>query len=171
MTKKMANKVMSVLVYNHAGVLARISSLFARRGFNIDSLTVSATDDPEISRITITVSGDEQELYQIQSQTYKLEETRAAFFLEEGSSLFRELLLVKVKAQENNRSAIRDVAMIYGGHVVDLSVGSMIIELTGIPSKIEAFLAVIAPYGIIEMCRTGVTALERGEPSPHDTKF
>ena len=124
----MTNKVLSVLVYNHSGVLARVSSLFARRGFNIDSLTVSATNDPEISRITISVRGDAQVIDQILSQTFKLEETRTVFCLEEGKSLFRELLLVKVKATETTRSAISEVARIYGGHVVDLSVGIMIVD-------------------------------------------
>ena len=166
----MTNKVLSVLVYNHSGVLARVSSLFARRGFNIDSLTVSATNDPEISRITISVRGDAQVIDQILSQTFKLEETRTVFCLEEGKSLFRELLLVKVKATEKTRSAISEVARIYGGHVVDLSVGSMIVELTGIPTKIDAFLNVIGEYGILEMCRTGVTALERGTPAEHRCK-
>ena len=166
----MTNKVLSVLVYNHSGVLARVSSLFARRGFNIDSLTVSATNDPEISRITISVRGDAQVIDQILSQTFKLEETRTVFCLEEGKSLFRELLLVKVKATETTRSAISEVARIYGGHVVDLSVGSMIVELTGIPTKIDAFLNVIGEYGILEMCRTGVTALERGGMHQHMQK-
>ena len=166
----MTNKVLSVLVYNHSGVLARVSSLFARRGFNIDSLTVSATNDPEISRITISVRGDAQVIDQILSQTFKLEETKTVFRLEEGKSLFRELLLVKVKATETTRSAISEVARIYGGHVVDLSVGSMIVELTGIPTKIDAFLNVIGEYGILEMCRTGVTALERGTPAEHRCK-
>ena len=166
----MTNKVLSVLVYNHSGVLARVSSLFARRGFNIDSLTVSATNDPEISRITISVRGDEHVIEQILSQTFKLEEARTVFCLGEDKSLFRELLLVKVKATDSTRSAISEVARIYGGHVVDLSVGSMIMELTGVPSKIDAFLTVIDEYGIVEMCRTGVTALERGTPPPHKTK-
>ena len=88
----MTNKVLSVLVYNHSGVLARVSSLFARRGFNIDSLTVSATNDPEISRITISVRGDAQVIDQILSQTFKLEETRTVFCLEEGKSLFLSLI-------------------------------------------------------------------------------
>ncbi len=122
------------------------------------------------SRITISVRGDAQVIDQILSQTFKLEETRTVFCLEEGKSLFRELLLVKVKATETTRSAISEVARIYGGHVVDLSVGSMIVELTGIPTKIDAFLNVIGEYGILEMCRTGVTALERGTPAEHRCK-
>ena len=155
-------EVLSVLVDNHSGVLARVASLFGRRGYNIDSLTVSASNDPHISRITIVVSGDEAVISQIISQTRKLVETRAIFALNENRSLLRELLLVKLAANESKRSAIREVADIYGADIVDLSVDSMIVELTGAPTKIDAFLEVIKEYDILEMCRTGITALERG---------
>lgn len=159
MTKK---EVISLLVENHAGVLARIASLFGRRGYNIDSLTVSATDNPAISRITIVVRGDEAVLNQIISQTRKLIETQDVFQLDEDRALLRELLLVKVPANEAKRSAIREIADVYGAEIVDLSVDSMIVELTGAPKKIDAFLEVISEYDIVEMCRTGITALERG---------
>ncbi|HJK07794.1 MAG TPA: acetolactate synthase small subunit [Methanocorpusculum sp.] len=155
-------EVLSVLVDNHSGVLARVASLFGRRGYNIDSLNVSATNDPHISRITIVVSGDEAVISQIISQTRKLVETRDIFALNENRSLLRELLLVKLAANESKRSAIREVADIYGADIVDLSVDSMIVELTGAPTKIDAFLEVIKEYDILEMCRTGITALERG---------
>ncbi|MDR0981362.1 MAG: acetolactate synthase small subunit [Methanocalculaceae archaeon] len=155
-------EVLSVLVDNHSGVLARVASLFGRRGYNIDSLTVSATNDPHISRITIVVSGDESIINQIISQTRKLVETRDIFALNENRSLLRELLLVKLAANESRRSAIREAADIYGATIVDLSVDSMIVELTGAPTKIDAFLEVIKEYDILEMCRTGITALERG---------
>ena len=155
-------EVLSVLVDNHSGVLARVASLFGRRGYNIDSLTVSATNDPHISRITIVVSGDEAVISQIISQTRKLVETRDIFALNENRSLLRELLLVKLAANESKRSAIREVADIYGADIVDLSVDSMIVELTGAPTTIDAFLEVIKEYDILEMCRTGITALERG---------
>ena len=155
-------EVLSVLVDNHSGVLARVASLFGRRGYNIDSLTVSATNDPHISRITIVVSGDEAVISQIISQTRKLVETRDIFAINENRSLLRELLLVKLAANESKRSAIREVADIYGADIVDLSVDSMIVELTGAPTKIDAFLEVIKEYDILEMCRTGITALERG---------
>ncbi|HJK41207.1 MAG TPA: acetolactate synthase small subunit [Methanocorpusculum sp.] len=155
-------EVLSVLVDNHSGVLARVASLFGRRGYNIDSLTVSATNDPHISRITIVVSGDEAVISQIISQTRKLVETRDIFALNENRSLLRELLLVKLAANESKRSTIREVADIYGADIVDLSVDSMIVELTGAPTKIDAFLEVIKEYDILEMCRTGITALERG---------
>ncbi|MEG1873844.1 MAG: acetolactate synthase small subunit, partial [Ruthenibacterium sp.] len=140
----------------------RITSLFGRRGFNIDSLTVSTTDDPAISRITLVVHDDEKVLEQIIKQTQRLEETREIFTLDTAKSLLRELLLVKVAADEASRAAIREVAMIYHAKIIDLSRGSMVLELTGEPDKIDAFLDVLSPYRILEMCRTGVTAIERG---------
>lgn len=155
-------QVVSMLVDNHAGVLARVSSLFARKGFNIDSLTVSATDDDNISRITITTQGDKQVLAQILSQTEKLWEVKEVVALNPETSIQRELLLVKVAADESQRHAVREAAEIYKASVVDLSVDSMVVELTGKPSKIDGFLAVIKQYPVLEMCRTGVTALERG---------
>ncbi len=155
-------QVVSMLVDNHAGVLARVSSLFARKGFNIDSLTVSATDDPKLSRITITTRGDKQQLSQILSQTGKLIEVRNVDALNPETTIQRELLLVKVRVDEKKRSAVREAAEIYKASVVDLSVDSMVVELTGKPAKIDGFLAVIGQYEILEMCRTGVTALERG---------
>ncbi len=158
----MRAQVVSMLVANNAGVLARISSLFARKGFNIDSLTVSATDVIGISRITITTSGDENTLHQILSQSAKLHEVRNVVDLEADSSIQRELLLVKLRTDEDKRSVLREVAEIYKANIVDLSVDSMVVELTGRPGKIDAFLSVIEQYEVLEMCRTGVTALERG---------
>lgn len=155
-------QVVSMLVENNAGVLARVSSLFARKGFNIDSLTVSATNDERLSRITITTRGDKQTLEQILSQSGKLVEVRSVMALNGETSIQRELLLVKIAADENMRSVVRQAADIYKASVVDLSVDSMVVELTGKPSKIDGFLSVIGQYEILEMCRTGVTALERG---------
>ncbi len=155
-------EVLSILVDNHSGVLARICALFGRRGFNIDSLTVSATDNPDISRITIVVKGDEQVLRQIVLQTAKLYETRKVFVLEPSQSLLRELLLVKVAADAGNRPAIHEISNIYKAKIIDLSIGSMTMELTGEPDKIDGFLEVLGPYTILEMCRTGITAMERG---------
>ena len=163
----MSRKVISVLVDNHAGVLARVTSLFGRRGFNIDSLSVSATNDPALSRITIVVSGDEAELDQILRQSEKLIETRAAFLLEPAMGVLRELLLVKVGAGEATRPALREIAVVYKAKIIDLSPGSMIFELTGEPEKIDAFLEMLAGYPILELCRTGITALQRGEPKYH----
>ena len=155
-------EVISILVDNHSGVLARVASLFGRRGFNIDSLTVSATQNPSISRITVVAEGDKQALEQIIHQTAKLVETKRVAALPTESSIQRELLLVKVAANESTRSVIREAAEIYKASIVDLSVDSMVVELTGKPSKINGFLSVIREYEILEMCRTGVTAMERG---------
>lgn len=155
-------QVVSMLVENNAGVLARVSSLFARKGFNIDSLTVSATNDPAVSRITITSGGDKNVLTQILSQTGKLYEVCQVVALNPETSIQRELLLVKIAANEGMRHVVREAAEIYKASVVDLSPDSMVVELTGKPSKIDGFLSVIGQYDILEMCRTGVTALERG---------
>ncbi|MEG2769198.1 MAG: acetolactate synthase small subunit [Oscillospiraceae bacterium] len=158
----MSKEVLSVIVDNHAGVLTRITSLFSRRGFNIDSLTVSATDDEHVSRITIVLQGNEQIIEQVISQTLKLEEVQNVFVLDDGESLFRELLLVKLAAGEEKRGKIREIADIYGASIVDLSPDSMVLELTGKPSKMDGFIKILSDYEILEMCRTGITALERG---------
>ncbi len=159
----MAKKYLSVLVANHAGVLARVSSLFCQRGFNIDSLTVSATNDPTISRITISTEGADEDVFkQIKRQTAKLYETKAIYELDPSVSLLRELLLLKVRADANNRGELHEIATIYKAKTIDLSKESMVFELTGDPSKIDGFLKMFESYEILEMCRTGVTALERG---------
>jgi acetolactate synthase-1/3 small subunit len=160
-------KVISLLVDNQSGVLARVSNLFCRRGFNIDSLTVSATNDPTISRITVTVSGSEKELSQLLLQTDRLEVTRQVFVLDSSNTLQRELLLLKVAADVANRAELREIASIYKAKIIDLSPDSMVFELTGRPEKIDAFLLMFQDYTILEQCRTGVTALERGGMHEH----
>ena len=159
----MEKKYISILVANSEGVLARLSSLFCQRGFNIDSLTVSATDNPSLSRITITTMGDEAELTQIMRQTEKLHEFKGFFELNSKKALLRELLMVKVEANETNRPALREIAAIYKAKIIDLSKSSMVFELTGEPEKLDAFLEILGSYDIMEVCRTGVTALQRGE--------
>ena len=156
-------KYISVLVENHEGVLARLSSLFCQRGFNIDSLTVSATNDESLSRITITTRGNEAEFTQIIRQTEKLHEFKGFFELDQKQALLRELLLVKVRADESNRPALREIATLYKAKIIDLSKQSMVFELTGEPEKIDGFLEILGSYEIMEVCRTGVTALQRGE--------
>jgi acetolactate synthase-1/3 small subunit len=158
----MKKEVISIFVDNQANVLTRVVSLFGRRGFNIDSLTVSATDNPEISRITIVFTGNEQSLNQILTQTEKLEVVREIFTLEEENSLYRELLLVKIKADKANRTALREIVEIYRGKIIDLSKTSMIIELTGAPEKLDGFMRMINCYEVVEMCRTGITGIKRG---------
>ena len=163
-------KVVSLLVDNQAGVLTRISSLFTRRGFNIDSLTVSATNDPAISRITVTVYGDRRRLDQLMLQTERLEVTHQVFVLDDRNTLQRELLLLKVAANVSNRAELQEIANIYKAKIIDLSPDSMIFELTGKPEKIDAFLRMFEGYTILEQCRTGVTALERGGMHQHKQK-
>ena len=163
-------RVISLLVDNSNGVLARISSLFCRRGFNIDSLTVSATNDPAVSRITVTISSDDNALKQLILQTERLEVTRQVFVLDGEKSLERELLLLKVASDVHNRSELREIASIYKAKIIDLSPDSMVFELIGKPDKIDAFLKMFTDYKILEQCRTGVTALERGGMHQHMQK-
>ena len=163
-------RVISLLVDNQSGVLARVSNLFCRRGFNIDSLTVSATNDPTISRITISVSGSERELSQVILQTERLEVTRQVFVLDNENARQRELLLLKVASNVANRAELREIACIYKAKIIDLSPDSMVFELTGKPEKINAFLLMFRDYKILEQCRTGITALERGGMHQHMQK-
>lgn len=158
----MERYVLSIMVDNRANVLARIASLFARRRFNIDTITASATSNPDITRMTIVTRGDEDILKQIIGQTEKLQEVREVFVLEQTGSVMRELLLIKVVVPLNCRSEMKDIADIYKAKIIDLSVDSMILELTGKSEKIDGFLKVLAPYEIVEMCRTGITGMERG---------
>ena len=163
-------KVVSLLVDNQTGVLARVSSLFTRRGFNIESLTVSATNDPTVSRITVTVYGSGRKLEQLLLQTERLEVTRQVFVLDDKNALQRDLLLLKVSANVSNRAELQEIASIYKAKIIDLSPDSMIFELTGKPEKIDAFLRMFEGYTILEQCRTGVTALERGGMHQHMQK-
>lgn len=155
-------RVISLLVDNNSGVLARISSLFCRKGFNIDSLTVSATNDPTTSRITVTVNSEETDLSQLIAQTNRLEDAQKVFELDPSDSIQRELLLLKVAADASNRPELREIATIYNAKILDLGPESMVFELTGNPEKIESFLDMFKQYQILEMCRTGVTAMDRG---------
>ena len=163
-------RVISLLVDNQNGVLARVASLFCRRGFNIDSLTVSATNDPRISRITVSLHGNEQEVSQLILQTERLEVTRQIFELTPEKSLQRELLLLKVACNNQNRAELREISTIYKAKIIDLSPDSMVFELTGKPDKVDAFLTMFDGYEILELCRTGVTALERGGKHQHMQK-
>jgi acetolactate synthase I/III small subunit len=157
----MQKYILSVLVQNNAGVLARVASLFGRRGYNIDSLTVSETNNPGVSYITMAVTGDENILEQIIKQASKLEEVYSVHEISEMQALSRELLLIKMEITNGARTALREIADIYEAKIVDLAQKSMIIELTGTTQKVEAFLGIMKDYKIIEMCRTGVTALEK----------
>ena len=157
----MHNKyIVSVLLKNHSGVLARVASLFGRRAFNIDSLTVSATTNPKISRMSIIVTADEKVLEQVLKQISKLYEVIEVEQLWEDESYCKELVFVKMSAPDAlSRNAIREVAEVYEANIVESQGDTMIIELTEVPSRIDAFLDVIANFEMIEMCRSGVTAM------------
>ena len=153
--------VLSVLVENKAGVLSRVSGLFSRRGYNIDSLTVCETSNPMQSRMTIVVKGDEYILEQIQKQLAKLVEVISIMKCEVKESVQREMALIKVKAEASNRGTIIETCDIYKARIVDVSLESVIIEITGSEEKIESLLRLLEPYGILEYVKTGITALER----------
>ena len=154
--------VLSVLVENKAGVLSRVSGLFSRRGYNIDSLTVCETHNPNQSRMTIVVRGDEYILEQIQKQLAKLQEVIAIKKAERATSVQREMALVKVKAEANTRGTIIETCDIYKARIVDVGLESVIIEITGSEEKIESLLRLLQPYGILEYVRTGLNCMDRG---------
>ena len=156
MEKKAVNKtVICLMVENQPNVLARISSLVGRRSFNISTITASETNVSGITKITLVVNGDDENvLYQIIAQM-------KAYVLPDTNSLYRELLLVKIKATQEERSALHEMTEIYRGKVVGLNKESMIIELTGSPKKIDGFMGMLEEYDIIEVSRTGVTGMAR----------
>lgn len=153
---------LSLLVENNFGVLSRISGLFARRGYNIDSLTVGMTENAEVSRITITVTGDEQILTQIKKQLNKLIDVITVIELKPEDSITRELVFIKVKADDTNRTQIVQICNMFRANVVDVARESLVLEITGTRDKIDAFFNMIEPYGILEFIRSGDTGLQRG---------
>lgn len=159
----MDRHVLSVLVKNSSGVLTRVAGLFARRGFNIDSLTVGRTENADVSRMTIALMGDEDILEQVIKQLNKLEDVQRVVELHPEESVYRELVLIKVKATAENRSAINEVVKIFRSKIIDVSVNTVTIELTGDESKINALIKLVEEYGIQELVRTGLSGLERGD--------
>ena len=157
--------IISVLVENKPRVLARVASLFARRGYNIESLAVGHTQDPDVSRITLVVRSDEDILEQITKQLYKLIEVIKVGDFTEISYVDRELSLIKVNAPSNLRGEIVQTAEIFRARIVDVSEKSLLIEVTGTSDKIDALKQLMKKYGIIEMTRTGKIALARGGQS------
>lgn len=154
--------ILSVLVSNQFGVLTRVSSLFSRRGYNIDSLTVGETQDPQYSRMTISATGDEATKEQIVKQLSKLFDVKKIEVMERDQTIVRELMLIKVEAPQATRSEIMEAVNIYRGKIVDLTPESVTIEITGEQTKLEAFVEFLKQYGIVELCRTGITAIGRG---------
>lgn len=156
---------LAVLVENRAGVLTRVTSLFARRGYNIESLAVGPTHDPAISRITITVSGDEELVDQITRQLHKLPDVLMVRHLAPEDHFSRQLVFLKVCTDASTRAQILQIVDIFRGHVIDVSPKTLTIELSGKEDKIQALQGMLEPYGILELVRTGPIAIERGERS------
>lgn len=158
----MHRKVFQLLVDNTSGVLSRISGLFSRRGYNIESITAGVTADPRYTRITIVTSGDDEILDQIEKQVGKLVDVRDIKELKPNESVYRELALIKVQASAEQRQGVIAVADIFRAKIVDVSPESLIIELTGDQEKIEAFINLLDGYEILELARTGIAGLGRG---------
>lgn len=154
--------VLSLLVDNTAGVLSRVAGLFSRRGYNIESLTVGETFNPKYSRMTVVSTGDEETLIQIENQLRKLEDVKDIKTLKEGQSVYRELMMIKVKANANQRQAISAVAEIFRATIVDVAKESLTVMMTGDKDKLEAIINLLEDYEILELARTGLTGLSRG---------
>ena len=164
----MTRHTLSVLVEDKPGVLARVSSLFSRRGFNIESLAVGPTEVPEVSRMTIVVSVERLPLEQVTKQLNKLVNVLKIVELDEDSSVQRAIALVKVKADAGQRSSILEVVQLFRAKVVDVALDAVTIEVTGNDDKIEALLRLLEPYGIKELVKSGVIAVSRGGRSITD---
>lgn len=158
----MRTQVYSLLVDNNPGILSRIAGLFSRRGYSIDSITAGMTADPRFTRITIVARGDEMILEQIEKQVRKLEDVVEIKVLEPDQSVCRELIMVKIRANASQRAEIISITDIFRAKIVDVEEGSLMVELTGNQSKLDAFLNLLAGYEILELARTGITGLARG---------
>ena len=158
----MKKQCMVLLVENNSGVLARVSSLFMQRGFNIDSLTVSSTEIPHISRITVMTTGDSRTFSQIMKQTSKLVEAKMIFSVEPEFSLIREILMVKFSSATDDLDILKGIIEKFGANIIDMSHGCFVAELTESPQKVDEFLDAVKGFEMIEMCRSGAIALERG---------
>lgn len=158
-------QTVSILVENHAGVLSRVSGLFSRRGFNIDSLAVGVTDDPTVSRITIVVDGDEYMMEQVEKQLNKLIDVIKLRIFAVEDVVSRELMLVKVAATPKQRGEIMDVAKIMSAKVCDITNDSMTVEIADTSEQLQTMLELLTPYGIKEVVRTGTIALQKGNGS------
>ena len=163
----MRKQVFSLLVDNNPGVLSRFAGLFSRRGYSIDSITAGVTTDTRYTRITVVASGDELILSQIEKQVRKLEDVVDIRVLKDDAAVYRELVLVKVKADAVKRPEVIAVADIFRAKIIDVEQESMIIELTGSQSKVGAFLNLLQGYEILELARTGITGLSRGITDEH----
>ena len=166
----MRKQVYSLLVDNTPGVLSRIAGLFSRRGFSIDSITAGVTADPRFTRITVVASGDERILSQIEKQVRKLEDVLEIKLLNDEEAVYRELILVKIKADATLRPGIIAIADVFRAKIIDVEKESLIIELTGAQSNLDAFLNLLDGYEILELARTGITGLSRGNKDIADAE-
>lgn len=155
--------ILAMLVNNHAGVLTRVSSLFGRRGFNIDSLTVGETQNSEVSRITIRTSGDDRLREQIVRQLEKLHDVLVIEVMDPARTVTRELMMIKLQVGPDKLGQVQEAAKVFRAKIVDLTPTTITAEITGEKSKLDAFIACLEPYGVKELCRTGLTAIGRGE--------
>ena len=166
----MKTQVFSLLVNNNTGLLSRVAGLFSRRGYNIDSITSGTTMNKSLTLITVVATGDTQVLSQIEKQLAKLEDVVDIKILEDGKSVCRELIMVKIKANAAQRAEVIPVADIFRAKIVDVETDSLMLEMTGNISKVEAFLNLLSGYEILELARTGITGLSRGSDGVFDTE-
>ncbi|MGC5011004.1 acetolactate synthase small subunit [Streptosporangium sp. DT93] len=164
----MSRHTLSVLVENKPGVLARVSALFSRRGFNIDSLAVGPTEHADISRMTIVVNVDDLPLEQVTKQLNKLVNVLKIVELDPAQAVQRELTLIKVRADSENRSSVLELVNLFRARCVDVSSDAVTIEVTGTPDKLQAFIKVLEPFGIKELVQSGMVAIGRGARSITD---
>ena len=166
----MKTQVFSILVNNNTGLLSRVAGLFSRRGYNIDSITSGTTMNKSLTLITVVATGDTQVLSQIEKQLAKLEDVVDIKILEEGKSVCRELIMVKMKANATQRAEVISIADIFRAKIVDVETDSLMLEMTGNRSKVEAFLNLLSGYEILELARTGITGLSRGSDGVFDAE-
>ncbi|MGR8951875.1 MAG: acetolactate synthase small subunit [Gammaproteobacteria bacterium] len=160
--------IISVLMENESGALSRVAGLFSARGYNIESLTVAATEDPTLSRMTIVTRGSDDIIEQITKQLNKLIDVVKVLDLADvGAHIERELMLIKVRTTDHNRLEIRSLADIFRGKIIDVTASTYVVEMTGPSDKLDAFIAAIAPEAIIEVVRSGPTGISRGESGLH----
>lgn len=163
--------VIGLLVTNEAGALTRISGMFARRNFNIESLTVGVTQDPDISRMTIVMMGDDSERDQIIRQLSKIHNVKEIKEMNPESSVNRELIIIKVKTTAETRSEIIDAVTVFRNSIIDYHKDALSIEVTGDGNKLNAFIDLMADYGILEICRTGLISVDRGPRTLKETGY
>ena len=167
MAKEMKKKIVSVLVDNLPNVMTRVASVLGRRGFNIDTITVSSMGNPDITRITMVFNVEEEVADQIVAQIAKMEVVKSVSVLNREKTLYRELLLVKVNAMPDQRDSIKNIVEVYRGSIINLTTTSLVIEVTGSPEKLDGFMDLMDEFDVVDFCRSGVTAVERNLQTDH----